>query len=77
MTQTGATLDAARAAKTAALELFEELGCTAAVGITKLADGSFGLKASLRKPPRSGSAVPDSANGVPIRIEVTGRVTKH
>jgi hypothetical protein len=68
-----ATIDAARAAKARALEIFRRLGAVASVGITRVGDG-YGLKVNLREPLRPEVSPPTAVEGVPVRVEVVGVV---
>ncbi len=69
------TLDAARDAKGPALEVFGRLADVAGIGITRFDDG-FGLKVNLTQEPEPGVELPQEVNGVPVRIEVVGRLRK-
>ena len=70
----GASLDQARAAKPAALKIFRRIGEVVGVGLVRLGDG-YGVKVNLQSRPTS-AAVPESVNGVPVRVEVTGLIRK-
>ncbi|MBM4049171.1 MAG: hypothetical protein FJ279_29070 [Planctomycetes bacterium] len=69
------TLDEARAAKPRALEVFARLAPLAGVGITRMGEG-YGLKVNLAEPPGQNVRLPAEVDGVPVRVEVVGRVTK-
>jgi hypothetical protein len=69
----GASIDAARAAKARALEVFGRLGEVVGVGLTRVDDG-YGLKVNLRAPVTPGATLPESVEGVPVRVEVVGRI---
>ena len=69
------TLEQARAAKGAATEVFGRLADIVGVGITRI-DGGYGLKINLREQPPDSVTLPDQVNGVPVRIDVVGRVRK-
>jgi hypothetical protein len=69
------SLDDARAAKHKLMAMLAALAEPAAIGIERLADGSYGLKVNLSKP-ADGATVPSSVDGVPVRCEVIGRVEK-
>ncbi len=71
----GATLEAARAAKERAGEAFEAIGEVVGVGIVSVDDG-YGVKVNLARPLDPGASVPAEIEGVPIRIEVVGKITK-
>jgi hypothetical protein len=64
------TLEEARAAKQKALRTLglDKLG---SVGITRF-DGGYALKVNLENPPAS--PLPDEVDGVPVRIEVVGKI---
>ena len=70
-----ATLDDARAAKEAALKVFSALGKVVGVGITRVGDGQ-GAKVNLQTPPGPGVTLPESVEGVPVRVDVVGRIRK-
>lgn len=59
----------AQAAKEKAKKLF--LG--AAVGLTKLGDQEM-IKVNLPEPLAPGADMPDSIDGIPIKLEVVGKV---
>ena len=69
------SLDKARAVKGRVLAVFEPLAEVAGVGITRIGDG-YGVKVNLRKQPIAAVTLPESFEGVPIRIEVIGTVKK-
>ena len=73
----GATIESARAAKQAAARIFGPLvGEEVAVGITRLADDGFCLKVNLTSEPAKGVELPDEVEGVPVQVEVVGRIRK-
>lgn len=73
---TGAcTLEAVRAAKPAALGVFERMAEVVGVGITRIGKG-YGLKVNLGGEPAAGISLPQEARGVPVRIEVVGTIRK-
>jgi hypothetical protein len=69
------TLDEARVAKARALELFARFASVVGVGITRI-DGGYGVKVNLREQPAAGVILPESVDGVPVRIEVVGPIRK-
>lgn len=69
------SLQKARDAKAETLRIFTGLAGSAAVGITRIGD-QYGLKVNLARPLAESVSPPSSVNGVPLRIEVTGRITK-
>jgi hypothetical protein len=71
-----ATLDEARAAKDDCLRVFGELAGDVAVGITRLDHDSYGLKVNLTNPPNEGVSLPSQVHGVPVQVEVVGRIRK-
>lgn len=68
-------LDAARAAKTQARETFAALVPVVGVGITRV-DGVYGVKVNLQKMPDADVLLPTEIDGVPVRVEVVGKVQK-
>jgi hypothetical protein len=68
-------LDQACAAKERAKALFADQASVVGIGITRVGDG-YGVKVNLKVPPAAGDDFPDSIDGVPIRIEVVGRIRK-
>jgi hypothetical protein len=69
----GTALDAARNAKTKAVEAFGRLAEVVGVGITRV-DGGYGVKVNLRDELPRGKTAPRSIDGVPIVVEVVGRI---
>ena len=69
------TLDEARAAKAHAADVFQSLAEVAGVGITRVESG-YGLKVNLSQAPAEDVALPSEVDGVPVRIEVVGRIRK-
>ena len=67
-------LDRARAAKARAHAVFSKLGDVVGVGITTIGS-EYGLKINLASPPTS-SELPTEVDGVPVRVEVVGRIRK-
>ena len=67
------TLDQARAAKAKALTLFSALAPVIGVGLTRIGEG-YGLKVNLERKPTA--PLPADVDGVPIRVEVVGRISK-
>lgn len=74
-TDQGRSLEEARAAKKPAQDIFERLGQTAAIGITRSGTG-YGLKINLQQAFPKNMEVPEEIEGVPIKIEVVGPVRK-
>jgi hypothetical protein len=69
------TLDEARAAKGLAAEAFGRLAEVAGVGITRIGRG-YGLKVNLSEAPSSRAALPSEIAGIPVRVEVVGKIRK-
>jgi hypothetical protein len=67
------TLERARAARARARRWLQEHGLEGAVG-TAREGGGFVVKASLARALPPGVAAPAEVDGVPLRLEVTGRV---
>ena len=69
------TLEDARTVKPKALKVFGKKAAVVGVGITEI-DGGYGLKVNLREPPKPGVALPETLDGIPVRIEVVGTLRK-
>lgn len=69
------TLNEARAAKAEALKVFGALGRVVGVGITRVGDG-YGVKVNLQERPKAGVTLPETVEGVPIRVDVVGVIRK-
>jgi hypothetical protein len=69
----GATLETARSVKSKALNVFGRLAEVVGVGITRVDDG-YGLKVNLREELPLGKPAPRSIDGVPVVVEVVGRI---
>jgi hypothetical protein len=69
------TLEQARAAKQSAKTLLAALPGVVGVGITKIG-GDYALKVNLRAPLPMGVSAPERIGGVPVCVEVVGRITK-
>jgi hypothetical protein len=73
----GVSLQSARAAKQRAGQVFASLvEEEVAVGIVHLGDDGFALKVNLTSEPRKDIELPDEVEGVPIQVEVVGKVRK-
>jgi hypothetical protein len=70
-----ASIDRARAAKVKALATFSRLGEVVGVGITQI-NGGYAVKVNLRDRPAPGVKLPDTVDGVPVRVEVVGIIRK-
>ncbi|HEX3150719.1 MAG TPA: hypothetical protein VHR66_21755 [Gemmataceae bacterium] len=66
------TLEQARAAKERAVTELADLPVVG-IGITRVGDG-YALKVNLDSAPSG--AVPSAVNGVPIKVEVVGKIRK-
>jgi hypothetical protein len=68
-------LEQARAAKGRALELFGTLATVVGVGLTRV-DSGYGVKVNLESAPPAGTQLPNAVDGVPVQVEVVGRLKK-
>lgn len=66
-------LDEARAAKERAKSLFAGRASVVGIGLTRVGDG-YGVKVNLEAPPPADAGLPETIDGVPVRIEVIGTV---
>lgn len=73
--ESDAALQRVRAAKPVAEKIFTNLLGEVAIGITRVGE-TYGLKVNLVSPPASTIDLPTTVNGVPVRVEVTGPITK-
>lgn len=69
------SLDDVRAAKANALKVFGNLAEVVGVGITSIGDG-YGLKVNLKALPKAPDTLPTQIDGVPVKVEVVGRIQK-
>jgi hypothetical protein len=69
---TGATLDEARAAKEKVRLALADRPEVTGIGITRRGDG-YAVKVDLARPC---AAVPPAVGGVPVHVEIVGRVRK-
>jgi hypothetical protein len=69
------SIEKARAAKSAAKQLLAKLLGDVAIGITRIGD-DYALKVNLPAPPPDSVVLPKDVDGVPIRFEVTGTISK-
>ena len=73
----GVSLEAARAAKARAAEVFGPLvGDEVAVGITRMGEDGFGLNVNLTSDPGGDVELPDEVEGVRVQVEVVGKIRK-
>jgi hypothetical protein len=66
-------LDQARAAKERAKSLFAGKASVVGIGLTRVGDG-FGVKVNLDAPPAPDADLPETIDGVPVRIDVIGTI---
>ena len=69
----GRTRDEARAAKARALEVFGRKAQVVGVGLTRIG-GGYGVKVNLGATPPPDADLPDTVDGVPVRVEVVGTI---
>jgi hypothetical protein len=67
------TLKKAQAAKRAALVRLRSVAEVVGVGITRVG-GEYAVKVNLREPVELGAKLPDSIDGVAVRVEITGPI---
>jgi hypothetical protein len=70
-----ATLEQARAAKKRAEEVFSALATVVGVGVTRKNNG-YAVKINLGAAAPAGTKLPENVDGVPVVVEVVGRLTK-
>jgi hypothetical protein len=68
-------LDQAGAVKERAPAVFASKGSVVGVGITEI-DGGYGVKINLGEAPRPDADLPETIDGVPVRVEVVGTTRK-
>ncbi len=71
----GATLEAARAAKRKTLTALGNCAELNGVGITRVEDG-YAVKVNLAAEVTAGGPIPEEVDGVPVVVEVVGRISK-
>jgi hypothetical protein len=69
------SLDQVRAAKEHAYAVFSKFANVVGVGITTIESG-YALKINLSAPPKEQEKLPQEVDGVPIQIEIVGRIRK-
>ena len=69
------TISQARAAKQHALEIFSAFAEVVGVGLTRI-DHGYGLKVNLGTKPEDSAILPRDVDGVPVRVEVIGKIRK-
>jgi hypothetical protein len=73
----GVSLESARAAKRRAAQVFAPLvGEEVAIGIARLDNDRFCLKINLTSEPDQDVELPDEVEGVPVQVEVIGKIRK-
>jgi hypothetical protein len=74
----GVSLNEAKQAKAKASQVFTPLVGEVAVGIMRLGQGQddFGLKVNLTEPPDEDVSLPTEVDGVPVKVEVVGKIRK-
>jgi hypothetical protein len=70
-----ASIEQARAAKAKALVTFSQEVTIVGIGITRVGEG-YGLKINVREAPARSMQLPDSIDGVPVRLEIVGTIGK-
>jgi hypothetical protein len=68
-------IEQARAAKAAAKELFGRFGVVNGVGLTRLGD-RYAVKVNFESEPSRAAELPREIAGVPVVIQVVGRIHK-
>lgn len=71
----GTDIDTARRAKAKALSLFGNLAQVNGIGIGRVDDG-YCVKINLSEYPPKTVRLPDNVDGVPVQLEVVGRIAK-
>ena len=69
------TLEEARSAKKQVLRMLEGMPELAGVGIARAGSG-YGVKVNLSAPPARDAALPETVDGVPVRVEIVGVISK-
>jgi hypothetical protein len=76
----GVSLNEAKQAKAKASKVFTPLVGEVAIGIMRLGQGhgqeNFGLKVNLTEPPGEDVSLPTEVDGVPVKVEVVGKIRK-
>lgn len=70
-----ASIEQARAAKQHAIEILSDVAEVVGVGLTRIEEG-YGLKVNLSATPKDIDNLPHDVDGVPVRLEVVGKVRK-
>lgn len=69
------TLDQARAAKSKAIALLRDASAVVGVGIARR-NGGYCVKINVSHAPAAAETVPETIDGVPVRVEVVGVLRK-
>jgi hypothetical protein len=69
------TLDEARAAKPLVEQALAGLADVVGVGLTRVGRG-YGVKVNLSREPAHPESIPADVAGVPVRVEVVGKIRK-
>lgn len=69
----GVSIERARVAKAHVLERFEKVPQVGGIGLVRVGEG-YGVKINLSQPLENGQAIPAEFEGVPILIDVIGKV---
>jgi hypothetical protein len=69
------SVEQARAAKPRALDIFRRLAPVLGVGVTRVNHG-YALKVNLARVPESDVVLPTEVDGVPVHVEIVGRIRK-
>ena len=72
----GSSLEVVQAAKSEAAQVFGELAGQVAVGIMRIGEAGYGLKVNLSEQPPQDVVLPKSIAGVPVKVEVVGKIRK-
>ena len=72
----GVSLNEAQKAKARASQVFAPLVGEVAVGIVRLGQEEFCLKVNLSEPPGEDVSLPTEVDGVPVKVEVVGKIRK-
>ena len=72
----GVSLNEAQKAKAKVTKVFKPLVGEVAVGIMRLGEENFGLKVNLTEPPGDDVSLPTEVDGVPVKVEVVGKIRK-
>jgi hypothetical protein len=69
----GVTIERARAAKTHILDHVADLPQVNGVGLARLGEG-YAVKVNLSEPLENGKAIPQEWDGVPVVVDLVGRI---